>query len=118
MVRDFLAAEIVIFATAALMHAGLFGAALAHAAARNAETIIGVVLIAGLMAIGTRPDRTRQFGLLSQGLALAGTCVGLVTIAIGIGPRSLVDLMLHVTMIILLVGGLCVAAHAGTARHA
>jgi hypothetical protein len=43
-----------------------------------------------------------------QGFALLGTIVGLFTIAVGIGPRTTIDLMLHGGMIVLLVTGLIV----------
>jgi hypothetical protein len=45
-----------------------------------------------------------------QGFALLGTIVGLVTIAIGIGPRTAFDLTLHAGMVALLVAGLIVTA--------
>jgi hypothetical protein len=53
------------------------------------------------------PVRTsRTLGLVCQGFALLGTLVGLFTIAIGIGPRTVLDLVLHSATIALLLTGL------------
>lgn len=44
-----------------------------------------------------------------QSFALLGTMVGLLTIAIGVGPRTVLDLTLHTVMLLLLVSGLVAA---------
>jgi len=41
---------------------------------------------------------------------LLGTLVGIFTIAIGVGPRTVPDIVYHVTIVIVLVSGLVVAA--------
>jgi hypothetical protein len=106
MVRAFLAAETVSFYAAALMHSGLAGRAHAHAKASTAETVIGTVLLGGLLASLLAPAASRRAGLFAQGFALLGTCVGICTIAVGIGPRSPLDVVLHAGFIALLVTGL------------
>jgi prepilin signal peptidase PulO-like enzyme (type II secretory pathway) len=104
--RAFLAAEAAVFGAAALVHAGVLMQGYAHASARNAETVIALVLFAGLLAIAIAPAWTRTIGIGAQGFALLGTGVGLVMIAIGVGPRSPLDLILHGVMVTLLVTGL------------
>ncbi len=109
-VRWFLALEVVVFGLAALLHAGVLTTGYEHRQARIAESVIGVVLLFGLLVTFGAPRLTRTAGLLAQGFALLGTCVGLFTILIGIGPRTAIDLALHATMLALLIGGLGVAA--------
>lgn len=47
-----------------------------------------------------------QIGRMAQGFALLGTCVGIFTIIVGIGPRTVPDYILHLCMVTLLVWGL------------
>jgi hypothetical protein len=109
-VRWFLALEVVVFGLAALLHAGVLASGYEHREARIAESVIGLVLFIGLLVSVAAPRLTRMAGLLAQGFALVGTCVGVLTIVIGIGPRSAVDLVIHFTMLALLAGGLMVTA--------
>ena len=55
------------------------------------------------------PTRIRAIGLDVQGFGLLGTLVGPFTMAIGVGRRSALDLVLHATMVALLVAGEVVA---------
>ena len=75
-----------------------------------AESVIGVVLLAGLLVTVAAPRLMRKAGMLAQGFALLGTCVGVFTMIIGIGPRTALDVAIHSTMLALLVAGLIVAA--------
>ena len=104
--RAFLAAEAAAFYAAALLHSGTIVESHAHWKAATAETVIGTVLLAGLLVTWLRPDWSRTAGLAAQGFALLGTCVGIVTIIVGIGPRSPLDYTLHAGFIALLVTGL------------
>lgn len=110
LVQWFLAAEAVVFGAAALVHAGLLVHGYEHTSARNAETVIASVLCLGLLASVIAPARMRAIGLGAQGFALLGTLVGLFTIAIGVGPQSTLDLLLHASMVTLLVVGLVLVA--------
>jgi hypothetical protein len=111
-VRWCLALDVVVFVLAALLHAGVLTTGYEHREARIAESVIGVVLFIGLLVTIAAPRLTRRAGLLAQGVALLGTCIGVLTIVIGVGPRSAVDVAIHCTMLALLVGGLVV-----TMRH-
>lgn len=104
-VRAFLAVEAAVFAAAALVHAGVLVAGYEHVKAETAESVIAVVVAAGLAGTVARPSSSRTIGLAAQGFALLGTVVGLFTIAVGIGPRTALDLILHAIMIALLVTG-------------
>jgi hypothetical protein len=113
LVRGFLSIEAAVFASAVLIHTGVLMGGYEHAKASIAESVIGLVLLAGLAATAVAPASTRTIGLAAQGFALAGTLVGLFTIAIGVGPRTALDLAIHGIMVALLVTGLLT-----TTRHA
>ncbi len=90
--RTFLAAEVVLFALASLLHRGIIARGFEHARAAVAEGIIAVVLAIGLAINVYSPSEARAAALWTQGFALVGVCVGLAMIFIGIGPRTGLDL--------------------------
>jgi hypothetical protein len=106
LVRSFLSLEAAVFGAAALMHLGALVQGHEHAKAATAESVIALVLFGGLAATVVAPASSRPIGIVAQGFALLGTLVGILTIAIGVGPRTPVDLVLHAAMIALLAGGL------------
>jgi hypothetical protein len=110
LVRSFLSLEASVFGAAALIHAGVLVSGYEHAKARTAETVIVLALVAGLVATIMAPRSSRGIGLAAQSFALAGTLVGLLTIAVGVGPRTALDLTLHAAMVALLVSGLLLVA--------
>jgi hypothetical protein len=73
---------------AALIHFGVLMTGYEHRRAGTAETVIGVVLLGALISTWIRPQATRTIGLSAQGFALLGTLVGIFTIVIGVGPRT------------------------------
>jgi hypothetical protein len=109
-IRRFLALEAIAFVAAALVYAGVLLNGYAHRQARVAEAVIAAVLLAGLVYSWLRPSSTRRTGLAVQGFALLGTLVGGFTIAIGIGPRTVPDIVYHVGLLVVLSWGLVVAA--------
>jgi hypothetical protein len=113
--RLFMLVEAATFIVAAWIHAGLLIAGYEHRQARVAENVIAVVLLAGATLIWIRPTSARAAGLAAQGFALLGTLVGIFTIAIGIGPRSALDIVYHVAIVAVLVFGLVVAWRARVA---
>jgi uncharacterized membrane protein YoaK (UPF0700 family) len=110
--RLFLLVEAASFAAASLVHSGVFISGYEHAQARIAEGVIAAVLFAGLILSFIRREWTRPVGLAAQGFALLGTLVGLFTIAIGVGPRTVPDLVYHAVIVVVLVWGLIVTARA------
>lgn len=109
-IRLLLLLEAASFAAAALVHFGVLLDGYQHKKAGTAESVIGAVLLLGLAATWIRPAWTRTAGLVAQGFALLGTCVGLFTIAIGVGPRTVPDLIYHGSIVAVLIGGLVAAA--------
>ena len=103
--RLLLVFEAASFAIASSVHFGILVDGYQHRTAGTAEGIIAVVLLAGLAAslFGFVP--TRAAAITVQALALAGTLVGVFTIAIGVGPRT----VYHLGIVGVLVVGLVVA---------
>jgi hypothetical protein len=106
LVRTFLSVEAASFYAAALLHSGIVAAGHAHWKAATAESVIGTVLLLGLLWTVFSPGSSRAAGLGAQGFALLGTCVGVFTIIIGVGPRTPLDFALHAGFIALLITGL------------
>ncbi len=98
------------FTAASLIHSGVLIAGYEHPSARTAEAVIAAVLYLCLAVTGVRPSWTRVASLIAQGFALFGTLVGLFTIAVGVGPRTIPDLVFHGGIVVVLVWGLIVAA--------
>ena len=111
-IRAFMLFEAATFIIAALIHSGVFISGYEHSAARIAESVIAIVLVAGILATWIRPDGSRLAGLVAQGFALLGTLVGIFTIIVGVGPRTVPDVVYHVCIAIVLVCGLVVSARA------
>ena len=86
-IRLFLGLEAAIFIAAALIHFEVVLDGYNDQEAGTAESVIAVVLLAGLLTSLLRPDRTRRAGIIAQGFALAGTFVGL-TLLFTVGPRT------------------------------
>ena len=117
-VQGYLSAEALVFGVASLVHAGMLVSGYEHREARIAEGVIAAVLVAGLVGTFIAPQSSRTFGLGAQGFALLGTMVGLFTIAIGVGPRTVFDLTLHAAMVALLVSGLVATSRTRSALTA
>ncbi len=109
-IHGYLLLEALAFFAAALVHAGHLVPGYEHRAARIAETVLGLALLAGLVIGLLRPALTRAVGLAAQGFGLVGTVVGIFTIVVGIGPQSTADLIYHLAMVALLGWGLATAA--------
>jgi len=113
MVRVILLIEAVAFVIAGAIHSGIFVAIDTHYQAATAESIIGVVLLIGFGLSWIWPAQTRLIGLLAQAFATLGTMVGLFTIAVGVGPRSVGDIAFHLAILAVLGWGLVVTARSG-----
>jgi hypothetical protein len=111
-IRIFLIIQIALFAAAALTHFGILIGGHQHPQARKAESIIGAVLLLGLLWTVIRPASARIAAITVQFFALLGTCIGIFTIIVGIGPRSTLDVVFHTCMVIALVAGLIIAMKA------
>jgi hypothetical protein len=97
--------EAAIFIGAALIHFEVVLDGYYDREAGIAESVIAIVLLAGLLTSLLRPAATRRAGIIAQGFALVGTFVG-VTLLLTVGPRTTLDIVIHLVMVIVLVIGL------------
>jgi hypothetical protein len=111
-IQYFLLFEAATFVAASLIHAGVFIAGYEHQKARIAETVIAIVLLAAAAWSWIRPLSARTAGLAGQGFALFATLIGIFTIVVGVGPRTVPDLAYHVAIVIVLIWGLIAAKRA------
>jgi hypothetical protein len=109
-IRRFMLFEAATFVVAALIHFGVLAHGFEHQKAGIAESVIATVLLAGSAWTAASSRASRLIGLIAQGFALLGTLVGIFTIAIGVGPRTVPDVTYHVLIVIVLICGLVVAA--------
>jgi len=105
-VRGFLLLQIAIFLLLVSIHFGLLIGGYRHRDAGTAELVIVAVLVAGLLVTWTPPPWRRRVATAGQSFGILGVLVGLVTIAIGIGPRTLLDLTLNGALLLTLIVGL------------
>ena len=108
-IRIFMLFEAATFVVASLIHAGVPVGGYEHHEAHLAEAVIALVLIVALALTWIRPAWTRAAGVGGQGFALLGTMVGLFTIAVGVGPRTVPDVAYHIGIVAVLIWGLLVA---------
>src|SRR6266540_3114859 len=109
-IRILLLVEAATFVVASLIHSGWLVAGYQHHQARIAEGVIAVVLLAAVVVSWIHPAWTRRTGLVGQGFALLGTLVGVFTIVVGVGPRTVPDVVYHVGILVVLALGLRVTA--------
>jgi hypothetical protein len=106
-VRGFLLLQIAIFLGMVALHFGLPIGSYRHGAAGTTEAVITAVLLAGLLLTWT-PPIWRRAASTAQSLGTLGVLMGLVTIALGIGPRTILDLTLNGVLLLTLLAGLTV----------
>jgi hypothetical protein len=94
------------FLGASLIHFGLLLDGYKHRQAANAESVIGMVLLAGWILTLIRPSWATKAAMGAQLFATLGTMVGIFTIVAGVGPRTLPDVIYHVCILTLLLSGL------------
>ncbi len=105
-IQFFLLFEAATFIVATLIHSGLLISGYEHQKARIAESVIAVVLLSAAASTWIWPAQARKAGLAGQAFALIGTLIGVLTIALGVGPRTAPDIAYHITIVALLIWGL------------
>lgn len=104
-VRGFLLVQIAIFLVLLSIHFGLLIGGYRHRAAGITELVITSVLVLGLL-LTWMPPWSQRAATAAQSFGTLGVLVGLFTIALGIGPRTFLDLSLNVVLLLALVAGL------------
>jgi hypothetical protein len=97
-IRYFISFEAAAFFVTALVHFGFLVNGYEHLKASIAETVIGTMLVIGLVGIWICPAMTRTVGLTVHIFAFIGTLIGGFTIAVGIGPRTVPDVLYHIAL--------------------
>ena len=101
--------EAISYALAALIHAGIVMDGYENTGARIAESLIALALAFGWLIARVRSQWLRPAALWAQGLALFWTMVGVLTIVLGVGPRTIPDIIYHAAIVAALIYGLTVA---------
>jgi hypothetical protein len=102
--------EAVTFVAAVSIHFGAFLDGYTHHKAGTAETVIAIVLLAGCALTWGGSSRARAAVIGAQAFGAFGVCVGLFTIAVGVGPRTLLDVVYHLAILATLAAGVVAAA--------
>jgi hypothetical protein len=108
-IRLFLLVQAASFATAALIHFGYLLEGYRDQGAAVPESIIAVVLLGGLVLSWTPPPWPRRAAIAAQAFALLGTLIGTTLVALGVGPRTVLDIAFHIGFLVELIAGLAVA---------
>src|ERR1700704_4248958 len=104
--RGFLLVQVAMFLVLATIHFGLLIDGYRHAAAGTTELGITVLLVFGLLLTWMLPPWSRRAAIVAQSFATLGVLVGLFTFALGIGPRTILDLTLTGILLLILIAGL------------
>jgi uncharacterized membrane protein len=107
-VRGLLLLQIAIFLSMVSIHFGLLIGGYRHRSAGTVELIIAAVLVAGLLLTWTPRPWSRRSATAVQSFGILGVLLGTSTIAIGIGPRTTLDLTLNATLLLTLIAGLAI----------
>jgi hypothetical protein len=118
-VRGFLLVQIAMFLVLVTIHFGLLVGGYAHPAAATTQLVIEVVLVFGLLLTWTPPPWSQRAATAAQLFGTVGVLVGLFPFALGIGPRTILDLSLNVILLLTLIAGLALTKRrAGHAQPA
>ena len=102
----FLLVQIAMFLVLVTIHFGLLIGGYGHPAAGTTESVIAVVLLFGLLLTWTPPPWRQRAATAAQSFGALGVLVGLFTFALGIGPRTILDLSLNLILLLTLIAGL------------
>jgi hypothetical protein len=105
-VRGFLLLQIAILLSMVSIHFGLLIGGYNHRAAGATELIIAAVLLAALLPTWMPAPWSRRPATAAQSFGILGVLGGFFAIAIGIGPRTMLDLFLNAGLLLTLIGGL------------
>ena len=105
-VRGFLLVQLAIFLVLVSIHFGVPLGGYRHRAAGTTESVIAAVLVVGLLLTWTPPPWGRRAATAAQAVGTLGVLVGLSTIALGIGSRTILDLSLNAVLLLTLLAGL------------
>src|SRR2546422_11352672 len=94
-VRGFLLLQIAIFLSMVSIHFGLLIGGYRHRSAGTAELVIAAVLVAALLLTWMPAPWSRRLATAAQYFGILGGLGGLLTVVLGVGPRTMPDLTLN-----------------------
>jgi hypothetical protein len=104
-ILGFMLVQIAIFLVMVLIHFGLLIEGYRHQNAGATESLLTAVLVTGLLLTWT-PRWSHRAAVVAQSFGTMGVLLGLFTIAVGIGPRTILDLTLNGALLVTLIAGL------------
>src|SRR5207302_2334687 len=107
-VRGVLLLQIAIFLLMVSIHFGLLIGGYRRRSAGTVELVIAAALVAGLLLTWTPRPWSRRSAVAVQSFGTLGVLAGLSTIAIGIGPRTMLDFTLNAALLLTLIVGLAI----------
>ena len=105
-IRGFLLVQIAIFLVMVLIHFGLLPGGYRHQSAGITESLIVAALAFGLLLTWTPAPWNQRGATAAQSFGTLGVLVGLLTMAVGIGPRTVLDVSLDLVLLLTLIAGL------------
>lgn len=104
-VRSCLLLQIATLLSMVSIHFGLLVGGYRRRSAGTAELLIAAVLVAGLLLTWTPTPWSRRLATAAQYFGILGVFGGLLTIVLGIGPRTTLDLTLNAALLLTLIAG-------------
>lgn len=98
-VRIWIGAIAVSLLSASSIHFGLLIQGYRDQQAATAEAVIGTVMLVGLGLTWAPGPWSRRAAVGTLAFGLLGALVGLFTVVIGVGPRTLPDIVYHVALV-------------------
>ena len=107
-VRGFLLLQIAILLSMVSIHFGLLIGGDDHRAAGATELVIAAVLLAAVLLTWMPAPWSRRPATAAQSFGILGVLGAFLTIATGIGPRTMLDLTLNAALLLTLIVGLAI----------
>lgn len=108
-IRWFIVVAALSLLLASLIHFGYLISGYEDEGAAVPEAVIGGVMLVGLALSWSPRPWGRRAAVAALAFGLAGSLLGLVLVAIGIGPRTVPDVVYHVLLVTTLILGLTMA---------
>lgn len=108
-IRWFIVVAALSLLLASLIHFGYLISGYEDEGAAVPEAVIGGVMLVGLGLSWSPQPWGRRAAVGALAFGLAGSLLGLVLVAIGIGPRTVPDVVYHVLLVTTLILGLTMA---------
>ena len=117
-IRIFIVIAAASLAVASLIHSGVLMSGYEDRSAAIAEGVIASVMVVGLFITWASDRWALVAGRGALLFGLAGTTLGLFLVLIGVGPRTVADLVYHIALFLFLVVGVAISWRAPSRARA